>query len=164
MGELISSLGIDIKLFIAQLINFGILLFVLYRFAYKPVLKMLEDRTEKIEKGLADAEASTKKLEEIAQKEKDVLVEARKQAKEIIEKAEVQARVNRDEIIAVAKDESQRILDQAQKITNEQKVHMVNEVKSEVAQLVAIALEKVIDEKMDPAKDQAIINKVINAN
>lgn len=164
MDELVSSLGIDIKLFIAQLVNFSILLFVLYRFAYKPVLKMLEDRTEKIEKGLADAEASNKKLEEAAEKEKEVLVEARKHAKEIIEKAEVQARANRDEIIATAKDESHRILEQAQKITDEQKAQMVHEVKSEVAQLVSVALEKVVDEKMNGEKDIAIINKAINAN
>ncbi len=163
MSELLSNLGIDAALFGAQLINFSILLFVLYRFAYKPVLAMLEARTQKIEQGLKDAEASQKKLEEAAAKEHDVLVEAKKQAKEIIAKAEEQAHVNRDEIIANAQEESAKIIAHAQKITEEQKAHMVQEVKSEIAGLVSIALEKVIDEKVDQGKDVEIINQVINA-
>ncbi|PID52789.1 MAG: ATP synthase F0 subunit B [Candidatus Moraniibacteriota bacterium] len=162
MNELISSLGIDMKLFGAQLINFAILLFVLYKFAYKPVLKMLDDRTEKIEKGLKDAEASSKKLEEMTEREKEILVEAKKQAKEIIEKAEEQARINRDEIVAHAKEESDRIIENAQNIAQEQKQKMIGEVKLEVADLVAVALEKVVDEKMNAEKDVAIINEVLN--
>ena len=54
MGELLSSLGIDLRLFLAQLINFSILLFVLFKFAYKPILNMMDERTEKIEKGAAE--------------------------------------------------------------------------------------------------------------
>jgi F-type H+-transporting ATPase subunit b len=163
MSELISSLGVDWRLFIAQLINFSILLFVLHRFAYKPVLKMLENRTEKIEKGLQDAEASQKKLEQAAKKEEELLIEAKKQAKEIIEKAQEQANLNRDEILVQTKKDSERIIAHAQKVSEEQKEKMVNEVKSEVAGLVAIALEKIIDEKMDSHKDMQIINNVLNA-
>ena len=50
MSELFSKLGIDWKLLIAQIINFLVLLFVLYKFAYRPILSMLEKRTKKIEK------------------------------------------------------------------------------------------------------------------
>ena len=56
MGDLISQLGIDAKLLIAQVINFVVLLVVLYAFAYKPILKMLHKRTEKIEAGSKNAE------------------------------------------------------------------------------------------------------------
>ncbi len=161
MSELLSHLGIDARLFIAQLINFSIILFVLHRFAYKPVLAMLEKRTKKIEKGLADAEAAQKKCEEMAQKEQAVLTEAKKQAKDIIDKAHVQAQSNRDDIIAAAKKESENIIAKAGRTIEEQKQQMMHDVKSEVAGLVALAVEKVVDEKIDAEKDEAIIRDVI---
>ena len=46
--ELFSALGLDLRIFIAQFINFAVLVFVLYRFAYNPILKLLEERKEKI--------------------------------------------------------------------------------------------------------------------
>jgi len=56
MEELISTFHIEWQLIIAQLVNFAIVLFVLWKFAYNPILKTLNDRTKKIEKGVKDAE------------------------------------------------------------------------------------------------------------
>ncbi len=162
MGELLSSLGLNVKLFIPQVINFCIVLFVLYRFAYKPVLKMLDERTEKIESGLAAAEKSQKKLEDIVQKEKEIILEAKKQAKEIIEKAQVHAQVQREELISVAREESYKMTSKAEKSIEDQKNKMVNEAKGEIAELVSIAVERIIDEKMDQKIDARIISDVIN--
>ena len=162
MSELFTSLGLNAKLFVAQLINFGILLFVMYRFVYKPILRLLDDRTKKIEKGLADADASRQKLEEMTEREREIVTEAKKQAKELIAAAEAQAQVNRDEIIASAKEESAKILQQSQKNIEEQKIQLIGDVKKEVAQLVMTAVEKVIGEKMDEKQDTKIINDAIN--
>lgn len=164
MGELASNLGINWQLFIAQLVNFSILLYVLYRFAYKPVLRMLDERTTKIEKGLADAEASHKKLEKASEREEEILVEAKKHAKEIIDKADVQAQANRDELLLATKEESEHIIAQAQKVAQEQQVKMVHEVKAEIAGLVAQAVEKVINEKITTQKDAQIINDALTKN
>jgi len=162
MSELLTSLGIDWKLFIAQLINFGVLLFILYKFAYKPVLKMLDDRTDRIEKGLADAEKSGKKLKEIEEKEREVLVEAKKQAKDIIKKAEDQAEVNKVELLKTAQVESDKIIEKAKKVAGEEKDKMMVDVKGEIATLVAVAVEKIIDEKMNDDKDAKIVKEVIS--
>ena len=64
MSELLTKLGIDLKLLVAQIVNFLILLLVLYKFAYGPIVAMLEKRQKKIEKGLKEAEEAHKKLEE----------------------------------------------------------------------------------------------------
>ncbi len=162
MNELLTSLGIDWRLFSAQLINFSILLLILYKFAYKPVLKMLDDRTGKIEKGLADAEESQKKLKEIEEKEKMVLVDAKKQAKDIIKKAEEQAQINKAEFVVIAQEESDKIIEKAKKVAAEEKGKMVSEVKTEISALVAVAVEKIVDEKMNDTKDAQIINEVIS--
>jgi F-type H+-transporting ATPase subunit b len=159
--ELLNNLGINGKLLLAQIVNFVILLFVLYKFAYGPVLKMLEERTEKIEKGLKDAEASHKKLAEISEKEAAVLVEARKKAQEIIKKAEDSAVTQAQAIVTVAKEQTEKMLATAQKQIEQEKEKILLEVKSEVANLVVMATEKIIHEKLDMQKDQELISQSI---
>lgn len=161
MNELINTFQIDIRLVVAQLINFAIVLFVLYKFAYGPMMKLMEDRTKKIEKGLKDSEEAHKKLAEITEKEKEVLVEARKQAQEIVAKAEAQAVKTKEEIAQQAKAQAEKILaDSAKKIESE-KNQMFAEIKAQVAELVVSATGKVIDEKMTSEKDSRIINEAI---
>ncbi|MFA7209518.1 MAG: F0F1 ATP synthase subunit B [Parcubacteria group bacterium] len=159
--ELLDNLGIDGRLLLAQLINFVILLAVLYKFAYGPVLKILEERTKKIENGLKDAEESHKKLAEISEKEAAVLVEARKNAQQIIKKSEETAVKNAEEIMALAKDQSNKILEQAKKQIEQEKEKILAEVKTEVAGLIMVAAGKIVDEKLDSEKDRDLINRSI---
>jgi F-type H+-transporting ATPase subunit b len=161
MEELIKTFHIDIKLILAQLVNFAIVLFVLKRYAYGPVLKMMEERSDKIEKGIADAENAGKKLTEITEKEKEVLVEARKQAQEIIAKAEATAIKSKEEIIVEAKSQSEKILADSAKKIEQEKNQMMQEVKGQIAELVVAATGKIIDEKIDSQKDADLIAKAI---
>ncbi len=159
--ELLSNLGINGKLLLAQIVNFFVLLWVLKRFAYKPVLEALEERRDKIEKGLADAEKSQKKLIEIEEKEKKVLAKARKEAQKIIGKAEEQAKKSQEEIVKEANRRVEKMIEDANKKIEEEKNKMLAEVKGEVAKLVALATEKVIDEKIDEGKDKEMIEKAV---
>lgn len=159
--ELLSNLGINGKLLLAQIVNFLILLFVLYKFAYGPILKMLEERTDKIEKGLKDADESHKKLAEIVQKEKEVMAEARKEAQAIIVKAEEQAKKSKDGIAIEAKAQAEKIMQDTEKKIEEEKNKMLAEVKGEISNLVIIATEKIISQKLDTAKDKELIEKAI---
>lgn len=161
MDELIKTFHIDWKLIVAQLINFVIVLWVLKKYAYGPVLKMMTERADKIEKGVKDAESVGVKLEEIVEKEKAVLVEARKQAQEIVAKAEVLALRSKDEIIAEAKIQSEKVLADSAKKLEQEKNWIMQEVKGQIAELVMVATEKVIDEKMSSEKDAALIAKAI---
>lgn len=161
MQELISTFHIDIKLVVAQLVNFAIVFFVLKKFAYGPMMKLMNDRTEKIEKGIKDAENAGKKIAEIAEKEKEVLVEAKKQAQEIVSKAEAVALKNKEEIIAEAKAQSEKILADSAKKIEQEKNQMMQEVKGQIADLVVSATSKLIEEKVDSAKDKELIEKAI---
>ena len=161
MNSLISTFNIEWQLVLAQLVNFAIVLYVLYRFAYGPILNLMTERTEKIDKGIKDAEDAGKKLTEITEKEKAVLVEARKQAQEIVTKAEVVAVKNKEEIIVVAKEQSAKILADAEKKIEMEKTKMMQEVKGQIAELVVAATGKVIGEKMDAEKDADLIAKAI---
>ncbi|MFC1644732.1 F0F1 ATP synthase subunit B [Patescibacteria group bacterium] len=162
--ELINALGLNWKILIAQLINFAVLLFVLYKFAYNPILKMLDDRKDKIEKGIKDAESATDKLVEIERKEKKVLIDARKEAQKIISTAEDMAKRNKEDIMEEAKNQSQGILDKTKKIIEQEKSQMMSEVKKEVIELVYAATQKITEEKINEESDKKIIESVINSN
>lgn len=161
MQELINTFHIDLKILIAQMVNFAIVLLVLYKFAYKPILKTMNDRTSKIEKGLKDAEEVGKKLQETEEKEKEVLANAKREAQAIIETAEKTAVKNKEELLAEAKKKSEEIVANTQKQLEEEKKKMISEVKAEVASLVVAATGKIIDEKLDSQKDKEMIEKAI---
>ena len=109
MEELVKTFHIDASLLLAQFINFTIVLLVLYKFAYKPILKTLNDRTDKIEKGLKDAEDAQKKLAEMEKKEKEVLTKAKEEGQKIITTAETTARKNKEELLPETKATSGKI-------------------------------------------------------
>ncbi len=159
--ELLEKLGINWKLLIAQLINFAILLYVLKRFAYTPIVKMLNERTEKIEKGLKNAEETRKKLTEITQKEKEILSKAKIEARDILKKSEDTAKRSKDEIAAEVKAQAEKIITDAKASIESEKTKMLREVKTEVAELVISATEKIINERIDSKKDRELIEKSI---
>jgi F-type H+-transporting ATPase subunit b len=161
MDGLISTFHIDVKLIIAQVVNFVIVLAVLYKFAYKPILKALNDRTQKIEKGLQDAETAGKKVVEMENREKEVIAEARKEAQKIIKAGEEAGNKNKQEILAGAKEQSEKIMKDAERKIEEERKKMMAEIKSEVAELVISATGKIIDEKLDAHKDKELIEKAI---
>ncbi len=160
--DLLNNLGINGKLLLAQIINFFVLFYVLKRFAFSPILKVLEERRKKIERGLADAEAAEKKLQEIEKKEKKILLKARKEADQIIRKSEAQAIKNGEIIITESRKQAEKIIIDAKKELAEEKRKMLSDVKQEVADLILLATEKAIGEKINENKDKEIIKKVVN--
>ena len=143
------------------MVNFTIVLLVLYKFAYKPILKILNDRTEKIDKGLKDAENAARKMEEMTTKEKEILGEAKKEAQKIITEAEKVGTKNKEEIIIESNKQAEKILVDAEKKIESEKTKMFTEVKAEVADLIVAATGKIINEKLDTRKDKELIEKSI---
>ena len=160
--ELFSALGINGKILLAQFINFAVLVFVLWRFAYKPILKFLEDRRKKIEEGVENSELAITKLAEIAEKEKKVIIEAKKEALNLINEAKDNAEKRGQEMIKKAQGEASLIIVKEREKFNQEKTEMFKEMKSNLSELVVLAVEKVIEEKMDSDKDKDIIKKALN--
>lgn len=161
MDELIKTFHIEVNLLIAQIVNFTIVLFVLYKFAYGPILKTLNERTKKIEKGLSDAEKAGKKLNEITIKEKEVLADAKKEAQNIIKTAEDQAKANAMSIVLEARNQNEKLLETTKKQIEQEKDKMIIAVKSEIGDLVIAATEKILAEKIDKQKDAEIIARTL---
>lgn len=160
--EALANLGIDWKLLLAQVVNFVIVLIVLKRFAYQPMLKLLDERTAKIARGLADAELAQNKLSEMEEKERAVLAEARTEAKRILVETDENAR-KRDAIkISETEAKVKKLLEESEmKMVADQK-KMIEEAKLELAGVVLLTVEKVLREKMDSAKEKELIERHLN--
>ncbi len=104
MQQLLSQLGIDWRLLISQAVDFSLILFVLWFFLYKPLLKLLKDRKERIEEGLMKAKMADERLHEIDIVRKEKIKEAEAQALEILRKTERDAKILEEKLLAKAKE------------------------------------------------------------
>lgn len=162
MEEIINAFHIDIKSIIAQLINFGIVFFVLFKFAYKPLMAKMKERTDIIEKGLSDAKKSQEQLEQAEKIREDKIMEAKKEAKKILEDSQKMAQKNKEEIVASAKEQAVGVVEDAKIQIKNEKENMLKEVKSEVGIVVASALEKVLNKDINADEDKKVIQEAIS--
>jgi len=161
MESLISTFHIDIKLLIAQIINFAIVFAVLYFFAFKPIAKIMAERTKKIEKGIKDAETIEQKLEETKRDHAEVIKEAKKEAAAIMAEASQEGETKREEMLVKAKAEIGLIINQEKEKMQQEKAIILQEIRQEAATLITSSLEKILQQKMDSKSDQELIKKTL---
>lgn len=157
--SVLGTLGVNWKLFLAQLINFSIVLFVFWKWIVKPLGKTLTERQERIERGLKNAtlmDEEKKKFEDWKQME---MKKIRTEADQILRMANDTANKTKQEIIFDAQKQSETILNQAEATIQSEKNQMLKEVKQEAANLVVMATEKILRSKLDPRKDHELINE-----
>lgn len=159
--ELLEKLGIDWRLLIAQLVNFLILVFILYKFLYKPLLKMLDGRKEKIEKGLRDAEQLGVELEKTKELQAAEIQKAKQEARGIIEEADKRAEAAGAETKAKTKAEVEKLIMVAKNQMIEEKSKMMAEIKKEAAELVIAVAEKVVGKTIDAKAQKNLIEETL---
>jgi len=137
-----------------MLIIFGIVLYILKKFAWGPILKALKDREKSISDALNSAEKARKEVAGLKASNDQIIVEARKE-KDIILK---EARDIKDKIIADAKHqanaEAQKSIEYAKQQINAEKTAAINDIKIQVAELSVMIAEKVIKKQLENTKDQ----------
>ena len=146
-------MGINLPGLITQLISFAILVFLLTRFLYKPVVKLLDERAEKIKKGLSDAETASKGEEELSQ--------ARLEGKKLVEAArEASNQLREDEKEKIAVEISQ-MMEKAKKEINSERDSAILELKNRFGELVVDAAGKVIEKEIDEKSHSELITKAL---
>ncbi|HET9850569.1 MAG TPA: F0F1 ATP synthase subunit B [Candidatus Saccharimonadales bacterium] len=157
----IGALGLNLSSFLIQLGTFIIAFLVLRRWAFKPILKVLNERRETIEQGVSLGEKMKKDQEQMEQKVAEVLHEARQEADKIIADASDRGRAVVAEAEAKAKEKADSLIASAQeRIDQGVKLARTN-LEKELAGLVAEATEVIIEEKVDTKKDAALIDKAL---
>lgn len=162
MDSLIETFHLDIKLIIAQFINFGIVFCVLYFFGLKPLFKAISERSDKIAESLAEGEEIKKKLSQTQEDYQKEVNRAKKEASQILEKASVLAEEQKKETVAKAKEEIRQIIGHEKEKIAAEKAEVLREMKAEVAELVVASIEKILGEKATAKMDKDFIEKTIN--
>lgn len=158
---IVGTLGLKTDVFIAQLVNFLIILFILWRWAYKPLLKVLEDREIRIKKGLDDADSVAVKLAEIEKEHAAVLRAARDEAAAVIKEAHGIGETKREEILAKSREEIGKLVTDARKKIADERQEAADQLKKEISALVITTAEMVLKEKIDSKKDFVIMEKTV---
>jgi F-type H+-transporting ATPase subunit b len=156
--DLLDKLGINPVLLITQIINFLILLFILKRFLYNPILDMLEKRRAKVVDSLKKADEINKKHQETEKFEAKKLQDVKLRSQEILHEAKEYAEKVRQEILNKSEKEAREILEKAKQEIKNEKEKMLSEARKEIADLTITALEKVLENKLDK-KSQNILTE-----
>src|SRR3989304_8718513 len=119
-----------------QIVNFGILIFLLNRFLYRPILKIIEDRNKKIEDSLKAAETTLKEKEKINERKKQAVAEAEKEAVKIVEAAKHQADLSGKQILSQAQEEAEAAVTKKMELLNDKLAQEEKRLESRVADLV----------------------------
>jgi len=157
----IGALGINVQAFLIQLATFVIALLLLKRFAFKPILKVLQERRSVIEKGIKLGEEMQKQEVELEKKVSEALHKARQQADEIVAQAGDQARQTIQEAEEKARGKAAGIITEAEERIAQDRSRARRQLENELVGLVAEATEAVLEEKVDTAKDAALIDKAL---
>jgi F-type H+-transporting ATPase subunit b len=146
---------------IVELVTFLIMLAVLARYVYPEIVKVAEARQRQIAEQLKEAEEARAAAEQRLKEAEERLNDARKTAQGVIEAAAKSAEQLRQEMRQKAEEESKRTVEAARKEIEAERDQAVRSVRSEVANLVVAATEKVIGETLDDDKHRQLIDKAI---
>ena len=151
------ALGINLGYLISQIVNFTLLAVLLYFVAYKPILRMLDERSARIKQGLDDAELASRRAAEMEQEFEQRLAEARKEGQEIIAQATQMSEKARQEILEMAREEARAQVEKAKEEISRERELAMSELRQQVADLSLNISEKVIGESLDQPRQRELI-------
>lgn len=155
------GLGINLPTLIAQLINFIILFVLLYFVAYKPLMKMLDERSRKVKESIEQTEyiqeQAAKADEEVARR----IAEAGKEGQKIIDQAVKAGEETRLEVRKEAEKEAERLIARTQVEIQRERDEAIGELRKEFADLTILAAEKVIDRSLDKEAHRRLIERAL---
>lgn len=157
VGDLARQFGVDWPMLIAQIVSFGAVAYVLYRFAFKPVLETLDTRKTKIESGLAYAAEMQTKLQEAEAYHKEAVRKAAEEAKRIVDEARAIAEARIAKSTQEAAAASQDLVAKARSQIELDRKQMIAEARSDIARLVVATAAKVLAKDLS-AEDKSRFN------
>jgi len=142
MGAVLGTFGVDWRLLLINAINFGVLMLALWYFLYQPVTRVLEERRNKVAKGVEDAQLAQAKLQEIEDSREQVLAQAGREADKLVDEARAAGAAKERELRAQGEAAAQAALKDAAAQANDLKEKALEESKREVAKLIVLGIEK----------------------
>ena len=153
------QLGIEPQLLLAQIVNFLIIFFVLSKLLYKPILGMIEKRKKEIAEGLALTEKMKLAEEREKEKEERLLVEARREARNIVEAGEKEGEEAKKDIIVAAHKEAEEIIVKGREDAVELRAKMEKDVKRAAVELATAMTKRLVASVLTPAEQHKLLGK-----
>ena len=159
--QALETLGINVTSFIIHLINFVVLLFILQRFLFPPILKMLDERQARIREGMERAEALRDESARAAETVRQQLDEARREGQSIINQATQIAERIRTERQGQAQAEYETILRRAQEDAARERERAFAELRTQIADLAVLATERIIHRQLDTNTQRQLVDEFL---
>lgn len=153
------KLGIEPKLLLAQIINFSIIVFVLSKLLYKPILNMLEKRKKEIQAGLDLTEKLRQEEEKLKIKRDRTNDEARKEGQRLLEEAHQQAQQEGKEIIAAAHAQAEALLVKAKDEVKQIHDSLSGQIRQEAVEVAIAMTKKIFGGALGNAEQHRIIEQ-----
>ena len=159
MPEIFAKLGLDMKLIVAQAVNFVLLLIILHRLAYKPILGMLEKRADTIDKSLKQAKKIEEELQRTEEDRKKEMTKAREEYRALVAEAEETGKQKKEEMAKEAKRKTEEIITRAKEEIRNEKEKSVREARQEIADLAIEISKKIIGRNIDEEKEKELVKE-----
>jgi F-type H+-transporting ATPase subunit b len=159
--EGLARLGFNLPLLLAQVVDFFILLGLLYLFLYKPVLKMLDDRSKKVEESMKQTEAIKEQLARTEEESQKRINAASKEGQNIIASAARTGEEVRKQALEDAKKDAETVIERARAEIQHERDEAIGELRREFADLTILAAEKVIDKSLDKEAHRKLIEDTL---
>ena len=154
---------LDPGLFVWTILTFLVLLGVLAKFAWNPLLKMLQDREELIRSSLEDAEKAKTELERLNTEGQDIINKARSEAQTILSEGKAASSKMKEETLSSAKEQAKSILSDAENQIRIEKDKAISEIKNEVVDISLSIAEKLMRKNITKEDNQAIIDESLKS-
>ncbi len=160
MGEF-AKLGFDLPSLLAQLVNFLILLTLLYLVAYKPILRMLDNRSRRIKESMDQAQETAERYARAEDEVRAQLEQSRQEGQALISQASQMGERVREEARQEARQEAETLVNRARGEIQRERETAIDELRSEFAELAISAAEKVINRSLDKEAHRKLIEEVL---
>jgi len=152
-------LGINLGFFLFQVFNFTIIALVLYAVAYKPIVKMLEERKLKIAQGHEDAQVAAEARANAEQEAQKILADAQAKASEVVREATERAEATGKEVVAEYEAEAEKSRESALAEAAVERDRMLADVRGQIAALAMAATQKLVGDALDEQRQHALIDE-----
>lgn len=161
-GEGNLLLQVNPGLIIWTLITFIILLFLLRKVAWKPILDALDKREKEIEDSLNRAEQAKKNAQKILKENQANLAKAEEESKKVIDQSRVYAENLKTQMLKESKEQAQKLIEDATAEIDRKKNAAFEELKNQIAEISVMAAEKIMKENLDTDKNKKIVNEYLS--
>jgi len=157
----IAALGINLKLFIAQLVHFLIVLLVFWKWIYGPIVKALDKRAQTIEDSIKNAKEVEERVAKLESERKEIITAAKSDASHRLEEAQSSAEARKNDILAQAKADVEKVVKSGKDQLIREKETMIRDARKEIAEIAVAAARQVLQESVSEKTSKKLAEEAV---